>query len=223
MKKIFKHKAIVLLTVICLSAINTVFGQLPKPYVRPNTKPIVITEMSLYLSRRYASELDSLSYHDYSIDELTSFYRCMSDTLFVGYVLVPTGNDTVYYTDLINNHGNPFSGITGKQLHLFDLGRFKTDVTMMDVQQAENALAVCVNNIVDFKSIRKRYRSYRRQYVFFYDENGEMCVLINCCCDEDRNFSHRFRAVRDGGDCFWKMIINLKTQEPLSVSVNGEA
>ena len=62
----------------------------------------------------------------------------------------------------------------------------------------------------------------RHTYVS-YDENDQLCVLVNCSCEKyDWLFSHRYCSVRDGGDCYWRMVINLETGKTLYVSVNGE-
>ena len=61
------------------------------------------------------------------------------------------------------------------------------------------------------------------QSAVFYDENNQLCVLVNCSCEKyDWLFSRRYCYVHDGGDCYWRMVINLETGKTLYVSVNGE-
>lgn len=207
-------------------ASNVAMAQLPKPYAPPNTKPIVVTELiktDQFAQKQFANKRDSTDYYHFSIDEQTFFHRCSADTQLVGYVLVPTGFDSLYMKDRINRYGNTIAGWNGKELHYFGYGSFKQDITLEDVKRAENALAAAVNGQYDFKSIRKRYKDYGRQYVFFYDENNQLCVLVNCSCEKyDWLFSRRYCYVHDGGDCYWRMVINLETGKTLYVSVNGE-
>ena len=215
-----------ILSLLLLLASPSLMAQLPKPYAKPNTKPLIITDVvksERFAQKQFDNKADSIDYHRFSINEHTYFHRCLSDTQLVGYVLVPTEFDSVFMEDRINGYGNSMIG-RGKTRHNFGYGRFKKDVTIEDVQLAENALAACVNDQYDFSSIRKHYRQYGRQYIFFYNENDELCVLVNCSCEKyDWLFSHRYTSVRDGGDCFWKMIINLHSGKCLSVMVNGEA
>lgn len=204
---------------------QSVMAQLPKPYAKPNTKPIIVTDLIKpegFAKKNYDNKRDSANYYYFSIDEQTYFYRCNVDTQLIGYVLVPTGFDSVFMKGRINSAGSLID--KGKKLHLFGYGRFKQDITIEDVQRAENALAAALNEKDYFKQIRKRYKVYGRQYIFFYDENNELCVFVNCSCEKyNWLFSRRFCSVRDGGDCYWKMVLNLETGKILSVSVNGEA
>ena len=222
----YLNKSTFLLLLLFLAS-NIAMAQLPKPYASPNTKPIVVTELikaDHFAQKQFDNKRDSLGYYHFSIDEHTYFHRCNADTQLVGYVLVPTEFDSLFMKGRINNYGNTIEGWSGKKRHDFDYGRFKQDITLEDVQRAENVLAAAVNGQYDFKSIRKRYKDYGRQYIFFYDENDQLCVLVNCSCEKyDWLFSRRYCYVLDGGDCHWRMVINLETGKTLYVSVNGEA
>ena len=55
---------------------------------------------------------------------------------------------------------------------------------------------------------------------------GDLCVLINCCCGKSKYnwlFSKQYFIVDDGGDCYWKMFINLDKGLLISYYINGEA
>ena len=177
-------------------------------------KPIKITGMSLYehYPRHYKSHIDSIEYSSFSIDTLTMFYRCVSDTMLVGYALVPTGIDTLLQVIWVGDTS---------------FVNFKKTVTIEDVQLAENALAKCVcNEEVEnqFFHINKRYADYGRQYLFYYNKDGDLCVNVNCSCEKyDQLLSERYNVVLDGGDCYWNMNINLKKNRIISWYVNGEA
>ena len=180
-----------------------------------DVKPINITAVSKGMSPVYPQfkdKWDSLFYGGFSIDTSTLFHRCVSDTTLVGFVLVPTGFDTLIYKKWVSNCG---------------FAKFKREVTLEEVQCAENLLAVCVNKKeldLQFQGIKKRYNEYGRQYLFFFNKAGDLCVMVNCSCEKyDWLFSRRYTRVCDGGDCYWEMAINIDKREILKYIINGDA
>jgi hypothetical protein len=80
--------------------------------------------------------------------------------------------------------------------------------------------------------------NYYRQYVFSIDSNGDSLVFINAVCyvDDypviDKNdemhfkrddWQHEIGNVKDGGDCYWQIMINISTRQCRYLIVNGYA
>ena len=178
-------------------------------------KPVTISAVSQGMFPVYPQlndKWDSLFYGGFSIDTNTLFHRCVTDTTLVGFVLVPTGFDTLVYQMWVSECG---------------FAKFKREVTIEEVQSAENVLADCVNKKeldLQFHNIKKRYNKYGRQYLFFYNKRGDLCVKVNCSCDKyDWLFSRRYTRVCDGGDCYWEMAINMDKREIIGYYINGYA
>jgi len=65
---------------------------------------------------------------------------------------------------------------------------------------------------------------YKRQYYAITNEKGEKEVWINCFCDSwGRNWREELILVLDGGNCYFNLKINLKTEQYYDVIVNGYA
>ena len=65
-------------------------------------------------------------------------------------------------------------------------------------------------------------KDYRRQYLAFIDNNNQKFVLVNCFCDQPSpNWKHYMRSVKDGGKCYFNLIINLTTRNYFDFYVNG--
>jgi hypothetical protein len=66
---------------------------------------------------------------------------------------------------------------------------------------------------------------YRRQYVAYFNENGEKEVWINCFCFVNNNDDWKKAVffVSDGGNCFFDLTVNLTLNNVLAFSVNGYA
>lgn len=192
-------------TTACISGKSTVTTY-------KKVSPIQITEIfpGVFPSKQYASEAEKNNYSSFEIDTNTLFHRCVSETMLVGYALVPTGFDTLFFP---------------MWLHGCDFARFKQQVTLDDVRRAETLLAKSINKEeldLYFCHIKTRYRDYGRQYVFFYNKAGDLCVMVNCSCEKhDWLFSRRYTVVCDGGDCYWRMVINLDNGQLIYYNING--
>ena len=65
---------------------------------------------------------------------------------------------------------------------------------------------------------------YKRQYYATTNENGEKEVWINCFCYcLEKNWREELIIVLDGGNCYFNLKINLKTEKYYDVMVNGHA
>lgn len=83
------------------------------------------------------------------------------------------------------------------------------------------------------------FDSYYRQLVCYTTDEGDSLIYINALChiydrplmDSNGNFIEMRRAdwqkyvidVKDGGDCFWHITIDIRKKKYLRFNVNGEA
>ena len=96
------------------------------------------------------------------------------------------------------------------------------------------------NNEFDFleKPTKQKVEKYYRQYIPYINENGERIIEINAFCEilenppnpknginkwTKMNWKKEYVMVEDGGDCYWRIIINLDTKQYKDLMVNGVA
>jgi hypothetical protein len=117
------------------------------------------------------------------------------------------------------------------------------ELTSQDFENIENLLIKCIDEYNPeqekrFREIKSKYpeqnfeisqftidlKRYNRQYIAMTNINGEKVVWINCVCD---TYNDDWRKVpiivNDGGNCFFKLNINLTKRSYFELSVNGEA
>ncbi|CAG4997364.1 hypothetical protein DYBT9275_01756 [Dyadobacter sp. CECT 9275] len=83
------------------------------------------------------------------------------------------------------------------------------------------------NQVVNFSEIpTMQLDSYDRQYVAVINQQKEREVWVNCECrgkyDTD-SYKYRLVDADDGGDCYFRVKVNLDKHKYHSLSVNGEA
>jgi hypothetical protein len=65
---------------------------------------------------------------------------------------------------------------------------------------------------------------YKRQYVVVINSKNEKEVWINCLCYTDnKKWKKELVGTKDGGNCYFRLKINLKKEECYDFSVNGDA
>lgn len=65
---------------------------------------------------------------------------------------------------------------------------------------------------------------YKRQYFAVTNEKGQKEVWVNCFCETGNpNWKNEPIFVKDGGNCYFNVKINLKTKKYYDFAVNGEA
>lgn len=65
---------------------------------------------------------------------------------------------------------------------------------------------------------------YKRQYLPAKNGKGEKIVLANYFCQRhDRNWKVEFIEVDDGGNCFFRIVVNLSTGEMSQLYINSLA
>jgi hypothetical protein len=66
--------------------------------------------------------------------------------------------------------------------------------------------------------------NYKRQYIVVTNPKGEKEVWINCFCQTTNgNWKKELVLVKDGGNCFFNVIINLTTGKYHTLLINGDA
>ncbi|MBP5516928.1 MAG: hypothetical protein J6X86_08275 [Bacteroidales bacterium] len=106
--------------------------------------------------------------------------------------------------------------------------------TMEDVREAEQLLRskyiyiMPKTNDNNGQKTRPELKWYTRQYVFGVDENGKKYVWINALRIEDGSYltesvSKGIVRVRDGGNYFWNVLLNISDSKILGKMINGEA
>jgi hypothetical protein len=118
-----------------------------------------------------------------------------------------------------------------------------TGLTNDDLLKIESILNQCVNDYNpdqerQFKEISNKnpeYKldkkdfiidltRYKRQYVATINSKGEKEVWINCFCNtHNLNWRTEKIVVKDGGNCYFNLKINLTTGQYYELMVNGNA
>jgi hypothetical protein len=73
-----------------------------------------------------------------------------------------------------------------------------------------------VNFIIDIEK-------YKRQYIVVKNSKGEKEVWINCMCSTRKNWQKELIIVKDGGNCYFNLKINLTKKKYYDLGVNGGA
>ena len=118
-----------------------------------------------------------------------------------------------------------------------------TDLNKDDIQKIENILTICINEynlgqekqFIDIDKKHPEYKldkknfiidltRYKRQYVATINSKGEKEIWINCFCDtHNKNWRTERIVVKDGGNCYFNLKINLTTGQYYELMVNGDA
>ena len=99
-----------------------------------------------------------------------------------------------------------------------------------NIEQEKRYKEIC-NKYPDTKFDKYRFlidiKKYRRQYICVTNKRGEKEIWINFLCDIDREYYKGWETdiivVKDGGNCFFEIKINLTTKTYYDLFVNGDA
>lgn len=58
------------------------------------------------------------------------------------------------------------------------------------------------------------------QIVSAINNRGRVYLWINAICDPDKDWRHRLIFVDDGGSCYYRLKINLKTKQYFDIEIN---
>ena len=102
-------------------------------------------------------------------------------------------------------------------------------------EQIEKVNTPRINQLKPSQYIDKNINKYFRQYLGYYNENGNRIIHINLAWDkfsifdrikgdEDQrlDFSSGYNFVQDGGSRYWNVNVDLTTKTLYGMSVNGE-
>ena len=80
-----------------------------------------------------------------------------------------------------------------------------------------------VNLLLNRAAKENKLKIYKRQYVCVTDRYGNKLVWVNCFCHAYDGWKNSIQLVKDGGDCFYSLVINLTTGKYDNLMINGEA
>lgn len=103
-----------------------------------------------------------------------------------------------------------------------------------DLQIVDDVLISAIDNGEFFfleNECLSEIRKYYRQYLCYINEKGEKIIFINSMCeldtayDENNNptvfdWKNEMIDIDDGGDCYWKIKINLTTNKHFGLMIN---
>jgi hypothetical protein len=73
----------------------------------------------------------------------------------------------------------------------------------------------------------KKSTDFCKQFFGAINDKGEKIILINCFCKKELDTFNKWKTdlviVQDGGNCFFKMKINVDKKEFYDVRINGYA
>ena len=117
------------------------------------------------------------------------------------------------------------------------------DLTKVDLQKIEKILTNWINEYnpvqeKQFIDINKRHPEYKldkknfiidltlykRQYVATINSRGEKEIWVNCfCTTHNKNWKTERIIIKDGGNCYFSLKVNLTTGKYYELLVNGDA
>ena len=119
----------------------------------------------------------------------------------------------------------------------------QTDLTIDDLQKIEIILNECISSYNT--ELERQYNEakaknakcylyktnytidlprYKRQYEAVINSKGEKEVWINCFCQKlNINWKNKLVLIKDGGNCYFKLKINITSGRFYELMVNGEA
>jgi hypothetical protein len=109
-------------------------------------------------------------------------------------------------------------------LQLTDQDLHSIDTLLKDCLKIHNSKQDSTYEYSEYIDLKK----YRRQYVPFVDSNGDKKVYVNCFCTPDvlKKFGYWKESlveIKDGGNCFFHLTLNLTTNRYDQLFINGYA
>ena len=95
----------------------------------------------------------------------------------------------------------------------------KAELSKKELKEIE----LILKNKLDYKKL-KSLEKYFRQYVSVFNKNNEKEVWINFLCKtQDSKWKDERVIVKDGGNCYFNVKLNLNTGKIIEININGEA
>lgn len=122
----------------------------------------------------------------------------------------------------------------------FSVGSKPAQLNGEEIKQLNTLIVNCIDqhNIKQeglYKKIKKEdpkarkkdfvidLKGYKRQYVAIINSNGEKEVWVNCFCFVFGKWRKEIMSMKDGGNCFFNLKVNLTKEKYYDLSVNGDA
>jgi len=122
---------------------------------------------------------------------------------------------------------------------MFDNTHKRATLSRLDIETIQKLLEKSVNDYnskilkdTSYKGSKSRFLdlpTYKRQLIPATNVNGEKHVFVSCICATDIpnlyktgiNWKEDYFKINDGGKCYFKVFLNLTTDEYYSFSVSG--
>jgi hypothetical protein len=154
----------------------------------------------------------------------------MKNLLIFGFIMLIMNSCSSF-----NNKEIESASIDSLLFHGFDTTRFaiiRYDSTYYSVFNNDKPAKFTVTDFLLAESILKSaviennidLKRYKRQYVAVINNKGEKEIWINFFCNDwYMDWKKEIIIVKDGGDCFFNLKINLTTRKYYDLMINGEA
>jgi len=125
--------------------------------------------------------------------------------------------------------------------YLKNYGYQKWEPKINDIKIVQEVIDnAIVNSEFDFlkKPVKEYIKEYYLQYIPYINENGERIIEVNAFCEiwdfppppESKSdewikmdWKNEYVMVFDGGDCYWRLTINIDKKEYYDLMINGVA
>jgi hypothetical protein len=120
-----------------------------------------------------------------------------------------------------------------ENLRIFDKTDKPAELTFDEIEKIEKLIEKRISDLNDeFRAINhtkyyyiKNPRKYYKQFIAFFNSNGEKEVWVNCFCsindDEKSIFKKEIIMVLDGGSCYFQLKVNLTKNTTYDLTVNS--
>ncbi len=100
-----------------------------------------------------------------------------------------------------------------------------TELSKAELSQLDSLLIVAINQVNNERSLNINIEKYYRQYVPVMTTEKQKIVFVNCHCQltSDEWFKFLQTDVRDGGECYFMLKINLSELKSYGMLINGHA
>lgn len=109
-----------------------------------------------------------------------------------------------------------------KNYNHFEETAIPYDLTENDLLKIDSTLLKCLNETKYFEGM-EHTNNYSKQCIATLNKKGEVQVWVNCACSGIAKdfFKYYITNTKDGGHCYFKLKINLSTNNCYDISVNG--
>ena len=150
--------------------------------------------------------------------------------LFMGFALLCLSG---YSQESTLVKGNGYSGYAFNKEHFVFMSienqKERYTPTKEDIIQAEKIVKDSIDNYLKREKIythsikQNKLKKYKRQYVGFITKNGDIVIYITFIKNVDNidELSKDIVNISDGGETYWRILINLTKNTLYQVRING--